>query len=893
MAFASSDDNGDDVLSFDEFRKAVARLRGHGKAPPEVPTDEEREIFQQMDRDGDGVISSEEWFLWTLDLAARDSMGHGWHTLFESFDYGGEGCLTAIEFTLAIESMGFQTCFAQDLFCEMDTDHSGSITYDEFHRQLSQIKLTGSAQRFVANFTFRGAHVRAHAERMGKDPRRLSASSSVAVLAGQTIDFGTWDVTADDEPGLRASLLHHLASSKLEPSTLFELLATASEVTSEADAVAGAGPNARPAAGPPVPPRSHLTEDIFINGLQRLGYRGDRALLSRIFADGIEKAKPDVASAHELQEWLNGVTGRRRIGRELHLLHGLPETARLEDLEWTVNGLRNALVAMLQRHELAPLDLLRLWDKNRDADLSSHEFLVMIKALVRLPADAPLPAPVTAPVPAPVTAPVPAPVTAPTAAPAAETAVGSPEEMWGDVGRCGETAVRSPGEDPWAIRQSDVSPNISQHLPVSPHISPHLPSPWTIHRSDALSIEGEITNLANGFWYATIRPVVVDAFDQLAGPDHRASIKNVVRWLTKVWIEQRHASALVPALAMTPPTAARAPSRAPGQLAGGPGRAPSRAPGQLAREPGRRAVPPRSADHGVEAVEDEAVGSVDREYELELVAMVLMESGVNGQPELACNGSDGAGADAGRHVGHQPEHARDGVGADAGRRDGHPPSSPQMAPRERRRDGRSMRPPAEPISIEGLYERFGRPSFVPEGTALVMLDAKGVVIDAPFRHRRRLHVPAVTAARATGVLGTGPASREAASRTLPAAGTVLPTRAPTRGAALVTGTSLARPSSRPGSGMALGRAYATAPRGRAARGAAGVLTGHPSAPEPYGPAQSPPQSPPRVNSREQSPRARCSSMEQRPLLDGRGEQGDSAWIFEYSDPAWLREYVYN
>ena len=69
MAFASSDDNGDDVLSFDEFRKAVARLRG--KAAPEVPTDEEREIFKQMDRDGDGVISSEEWFLWTLDLAAR------------------------------------------------------------------------------------------------------------------------------------------------------------------------------------------------------------------------------------------------------------------------------------------------------------------------------------------------------------------------------------------------------------------------------------------------------------------------------------------------------------------------------------------------------------------------------------------------------------------------------------------------------------------------------------------------------------------------------------------------------------------------------------------------------------------------------------------------------
>ena len=66
-----------------------------------------------------------------------------------------------------------------------------------------------------------------------------------------------------------------------------------------------------------------------------------------------------------------------------------------------------------------------------------------------------------------------------------------------------------------------------------------------------------------------------------------------------------------------------------------------------------------------------------------------------------------------------------------------------------------MRPPAEPISIEGLYERFGRPSFVPEGTALVMLDAKGVVIDAPFRHRRRLHVPAAVTAAGMAALIAG------------------------------------------------------------------------------------------------------------------------------------------
>ena len=515
----------------------------------------------------------------------------------------------------------------------------------------------------------------------------------------------------------------------------------------------------------------------------------------------------------------------------------------------------------------------------RIAEFSSHEFLVMIKALVRLPA-APLPAPVTAPLPASKAAPA-----------GGDGARGGTDQR--EYVTIGASLSASPAPN------SKASPAV--RLPVG---SPEE-DPWAIHRSDALSIESEIANLANDFWYATIRPVVVDAFDQIAGPDHRASIKNLVRWLIKAWIEQRHACQSLPALAVTPPPAARA-------------RAPCRAPGQLAGEPGRRAAPPyppptltptlpRSAEHGrVEADEFsneiEAVGSVDREYERELVAMVLMESAVSSAVDVQPDGDAQHGA----------QH-RDGAGADAGRHVEHLSSSPQMAPRVKRRDGRTTRPPAEPISIEGLYERFGRPSFVPESTALVMLDAKGVVIDEPFRHRRRLTVahvqrgppaaalastlsrttlskgqPVVTAVtRPTGVLGTSPASREAAScppRPPPAAGTILPTRTPTRGAALVTnlvtsGTSLGRSlGARPGSGMAYGRAT---------RGAAGVLTGHPNAPEPFGPAQSPPQSPPREISRERSPRAQWQR-----LLDGHG-RGDSAWIFEYSDPAWLREYVYN
>ena len=48
----------------------------------------------------------------------------------------------------------------------------------------------------------------------------------------------------------------------------------------------------------------------------------------------------------------------------------------IDQLEWTPDGLRRELVEMLQRAELAPLDLVRAWDQSNDFSFSSREFLV-------------------------------------------------------------------------------------------------------------------------------------------------------------------------------------------------------------------------------------------------------------------------------------------------------------------------------------------------------------------------------------------------------------------------------------------------------------------------------------------------------------------------------------
>ena len=65
-----------------------------------------RQTFGLMDRDGNGYVSQQEFFTWTLTVAA-DEMGTGLEAVFRRYDATGEGVLDAKEFALACEDMGF------------------------------------------------------------------------------------------------------------------------------------------------------------------------------------------------------------------------------------------------------------------------------------------------------------------------------------------------------------------------------------------------------------------------------------------------------------------------------------------------------------------------------------------------------------------------------------------------------------------------------------------------------------------------------------------------------------------------------------------------------------------------------------------------------------------
>ena len=80
IAFMDADVDGNHQLSYEEFQQLVpANMRAS------LSEEDIREIFDSADLDGSGTISMDEYFLWTLKLAAAQT-GSGLETIFRQFD---------------------------------------------------------------------------------------------------------------------------------------------------------------------------------------------------------------------------------------------------------------------------------------------------------------------------------------------------------------------------------------------------------------------------------------------------------------------------------------------------------------------------------------------------------------------------------------------------------------------------------------------------------------------------------------------------------------------------------------------------------------------------------------------------------------------------------------
>lgn len=90
-------------------------------------TDEIRTWFLQADSDGNGSLSVNEFFRWSMANISSHFGDSALRVAFSHYDKDGTGSLDALEFAAACNDLGFGAS-AHQIFRELDDDRSGAIS---------------------------------------------------------------------------------------------------------------------------------------------------------------------------------------------------------------------------------------------------------------------------------------------------------------------------------------------------------------------------------------------------------------------------------------------------------------------------------------------------------------------------------------------------------------------------------------------------------------------------------------------------------------------------------------------------------------------------------------------------------------------------------------------
>jgi len=492
LAFHEADANQDGCLNFTEFKRAIHFLRDKEGRTGYIPQKEEaelRELFDSLDADGSGDISMDEYFLFTLDLAGQQ--GCGLEALFKKYDTTGEGVLDANELGLAIEDLGFTTSFAHDLFLELDDDNSGSVSFAELTTVIKQKvgSLSSDSKQLLNTLAFTEAHTWSQSQQVD-----LTSGSAEVKGREQRVDTRAWEgaLKGPDSESLLKQIQTVLKNSSLRDSDLYNML-TMPLVKGDAT-------------------RS-LTKEVFLEGLKRLGFCGPLGMLSSLFRK-LDADRSGSIGFSELHSWLTGRTTRINLARRVHLLWERKDGIKqLNELKWTPTSLRRELVWMLQRAEMAPLDLIRAYDKDNDKSFSLREFLIMMKKIV---------------------------FTAAYCGDNNDSAVENAREGAAVVKREKDeagpglsNAKRSEKED--GTKAVDMFASVSLITQDAAAIVMQACFRGRLARRAKSMTKKE----ADQLWYENIKPVVTRTFDDIAGDDKSLDIEEFVRWLNEEWRSQR------------------------------------------------------------------------------------------------------------------------------------------------------------------------------------------------------------------------------------------------------------------------------------------------------------------------------------------------------------------
>eukprot|EP00900_Chrysochromulina_parva_P015581 jgi/Chrpa1/24023/Chrysochromulina_OHIO_Genome00006235-RA len=511
LAFLEADANNDGKLTYVEFKDAIGRLRSRTGSIDTIDAKDEqafRELFDSIDGNKNGFVEMDEYFLWTIDMSTKQ--GCGLESLFKKYDTTGEGLLDANEFALAVEDLGFSATFAHDLFVDLDDDNSGAVSYSEITQTLKARvgELGADSKKLLTSLAFHDSHAWNAAQKALKATQASTAS----------------ELKGPDAESLRKQLQELLAANAMRDSDLYNLLTM---------------PLVR---GDPSQP---LTKNTFVRGIQELGYSGAPGMLVNLFKR-IDSDKTGIIGFAELREWMTGKMRRTTRARETHLLYGL-KGVTLRDIKWTPKRLRREMVRMLQRAQLAPIDMVRAWDPNNDMTFSKQEFLVMMKKIIYLSGLAAEASAATA--------------LSQQKAELKATAGTDGEIKWG-LAKIGKTEGLIDGSASFKQQKAttsiaaDFNPELFKKNAAETEADQLMVEEMKLSSVDKLARNLAATKLqasARGrkirktmsrkegdqLWYQKIKPAVLKLFKEIAGDDGVMDVQEFVRWLNGIWKREK------------------------------------------------------------------------------------------------------------------------------------------------------------------------------------------------------------------------------------------------------------------------------------------------------------------------------------------------------------------
>lgn len=142
QAFDDADEDGNEELDFDEWVAMLPAKTRNSRTQEQL-----RDIFKVADINGNGVLSLDEFFLWSLSLASMTS-GADAESAFSKFDTNGDGRLNELEFTRVAEHMGMGD-YAHELFAQLPKDSNRTISYRELLKQVGDVEYSREMKGFL------------------------------------------------------------------------------------------------------------------------------------------------------------------------------------------------------------------------------------------------------------------------------------------------------------------------------------------------------------------------------------------------------------------------------------------------------------------------------------------------------------------------------------------------------------------------------------------------------------------------------------------------------------------------------------------------------------------------------------------------------------------------